>query len=720
MANGLPTTRTVEIEYSAGVWTDVTDSVSLVSIREGRSGEFEDITPGIMTFTLRAPVSEPGRWIPSNPTSTVYPNFARGKRVRASVTDPGVALTARFYGFIDGIDPDGSPIAPDITVTCFDSFGMLAQRPLRSYAVEHAYTNTVATANNCQIVPMDEAQRTGEAPTLLQNTGNYPGQLDAYVERAGNGEGTIEIGVPSGMYLDGMATFMPGDTQRCPVVRLPLNGMVPISLQFSFICSAEVPVDEYVVMHACDSAGNTVLELSIKNVAGSANLNLYAGPTATLVATIATGVNSGVPYWVYMWQDVSGAGSINFGANTTKPTVYYAGGTAADLRDIDVISLGGIAFSKLKGKQYRCMNGQIGGLVVADYVLSDLLSRAIPGLDEFTELFYYTNLGNIGLYASPFAPFAAMIGSGGKTITPVNIVGSNMVAVYAQLCRTTGGVAYVNHVTGNINYRASDSVRPTTAFITIDIEQDGVSQPTWVDDSVSAPTRVTSSWSGGTRTVIDTVSEDDGIRREASVDTCAANSDDAYDAAAYRLNRSAGFRISSIEIDLVTASNDLYLAISNMTVSRRVRITGIASAIYGYSYAEFYVAGYTETWTDRAHSIMLDLFPADAPGDGVYDSATYGRYATDDATTLSAGITSSATTLAIATASGPTFTTSAAEYPLDINLAGERVTLNNAPAGAVSPQTFTGVTRGVAPTVARAHLAADPIEIWNAAAYALG
>ena len=62
--------------------------------------------------------------------------------------------------------------------------------------------------------------------------------------------------------------------------------------------------------------------------------------------------------------------------------------------------------------------------------------------------------------------------------------------------------------------------------------------------------------------------------------------------------------------------------------------------------------------------------------------------------------------------------TSAGDYPLDLDINGERVTVTSAPAGSTSPQTVT-ITRGVAPTVARAHGAGEAVDVWNAARWAM-
>jgi hypothetical protein len=77
----------------------------------------------------------------------------------------------------------------------------------------------------------------------------------------------------------------------------------------------------------------------------------------------------------------------------------------------------------------------------------------------------------------------------------------------------------------------------------------------------------------------------------------------------------------------------------------------------------------------------------------VLDDPVYGRVDTDGST-LASSVSSSATTLSVATASGfPLWTTAAADFPFDIAIAGERVTVTNV-TGSSSPQAFT-VTRAV-------------------------
>jgi hypothetical protein len=103
----------------------------------------------------------------------------------------------------------------------------------------------------------------------------------------------------------------------------------------------------------------------------------------------------------------------------------------------------------------------------------------------------------------------------------------------------------------------------------------------------------------------------------------------------------------------------------------------------------------------------------------VLDDTSYGRLQCSGQT-LNTTITNSGTTVVIATAAGqPTFTTVSARYPLKITIGQERITLNSAPGGASSPQTFTGVTRGVDGTPAAAQTAGAVVNLAPAATLAL-
>jgi hypothetical protein len=87
-----------------------------------------------------------------------------------------------------------------------------------------------------------------------------------------------------------------------------------------------------------------------------------------------------------------------------------------------------------------------------------------------------------------------------------------------------------------------------------------------------------------------------------------------------------------------------------------------------------------------------------------------GNWLDTDGTTLTAGVTSSATSLSFTTAAGfPLWTTNAGDFPLQVRIAGEVMTVTNI-TGSTSPQTAT-VTRS-ANRVVKAQLAGAAVSVW--------
>lgn len=129
------------------------------------------------------------------------------------------------------------------------------------------------------------------------------------------------------------------------------------------------------------------------------------------------------------------------------------------------------------------------------------------------------------------------------------------------------------------------------------------------------------------------------------------------------------------------------------------------------------VRGYTETLRHN----LWDTTHNTSPG-GPFRTARYddevSRYETSGSTT-SGSHTSTTTTLVLAfSTTGDHWTTTSSSYPFDVMVGGERITLNNAPSGTSSPQTFTGVTRSVNGIV-KAHDAGTDARLYLPVYYAL-
>jgi|SRR5215469_185880 len=120
--------------------------------------------------------------------------------------------------------------------------------------------------------------------------------------------------------------------------------------------------------------------------------------------------------------------------------------------------------------------------------------------------------------------------------------------------------------------------------------------------------------------------------------------------------------------------------------------------------------GMKESFGGFHHQLELNCIPESPYEVVVLDDPVRGRCDTDGST-LSAGVNSTAATLSVATtnAASPLWTTSAADFPFDIALTGERMTVTNI-TGASSPQSFT-VTRSVNGVVKPQAAGAD-VRLW--------
>lgn len=124
-----------------------------------------------------------------------------------------------------------------------------------------------------------------------------------------------------------------------------------------------------------------------------------------------------------------------------------------------------------------------------------------------------------------------------------------------------------------------------------------------------------------------------------------------------------------------------------------------------------FVRGYEERLSQFMWQLKINATPASPYYVFICEDATYGHLA-DDGLTLSAGVTTTATSWSIATtnAASPLLSIAAGDYPVSMLCEGEKITIT-AVAGAASPQTAT-VTRSVNGIV-KAHGAGAAVTMFN-------
>jgi hypothetical protein len=154
----------------------------------------------------------------------------------------------------------------------------------------------------------------------------------------------------------------------------------------------------------------------------------------------------------------------------------------------------------------------------------------------------------------------------------------------------------------------------------------------------------------------------------------------------------------------------LALAVQSVDVGDVITITGMPSWLPPDDTYQL-VQGIQETLSNYTFEIAFNCSPASPYDVIVLDDGTFARLDTDGSTLHTSVGTGDTTFLVDTTNAGsPLWTTSAGDFPFDIKIDGERVTVTNV-TGSSSPQTFT-VTRSVNGIV-KAHSAGASISLFR-------
>jgi hypothetical protein len=179
-------------------------------------------------------------------------------------------------------------------------------------------------------------------------------------------------------------------------------------------------------------------------------------------------------------------------------------------------------------------------------------------------------------------------------------------------------------------------------------------------------------------------------------------------------------RFPQVTVDLAsakTAVQAILPAVRDADIGAYAAVTGLTPPWLPPGPVAQLIYGSTEQLGDFAWQITWNTVPELPYETAVADDTVLG-YADTDGSTLAAGVTSSAVTLSVATttAGSPLWTTTAGDFPFDILIAGEQLTVTNI-TGASSPQSFT-VTRSVNGVV-KAQMAGADMRLFHAPVAAL-
>jgi hypothetical protein len=168
----------VEIGFNDGPyvaspsWTDITSYVREISIRRGRSDEFQDFDAGTASLTLdnRSRIFDP-----TNTAGTYYGKLLPRKQIKITATNNGTVYPV-YRGYITGWPMSITEAGFDATVTleCYDALGLLANEELPDDLADY-YIRSLSPRHYWPLTdPIDPQNYSSQR---LQDFGNSPQPL---------------------------------------------------------------------------------------------------------------------------------------------------------------------------------------------------------------------------------------------------------------------------------------------------------------------------------------------------------------------------------------------------------------------------------------------------------------------------------------------------------------------------------------------------------------
>lgn len=292
-------------------------------------------------------------------------------------------------------------------------------------------------------------------------------------------------------------------------------------------------------------------------------------------------------------------------------------------------------------------------------------------------------------------------------------------------CENADEGVLVERRTGELGYDPPSARYTVDPTLTLDYDSSQVHGLAATDDDQLTVNRWKITRTGGSFAVFEETSgplgsdPDEGVGLFAKEDTLNLETDDqCLDHAAWRVHLGTvnEYRYPQVGIRVhapaLAAKRD---DIASVDVSKRIVITDPTSTVTPND-IDLVVEGYEETFNSFEWTIVFNCTPYSpwriaVVGDDA-DSQEVPRVGSGTAT-LASAIDSDDTSLSVTTGTGGLWTTASGDFPMDINIGGERIRLS-AISGTSSPQTFTVSSRAVN-GVNKTHASGASVEVWEIA-----
>jgi hypothetical protein len=678
-------------------WTDVSlFALDAVSLQFGSADEGQQSQPTAAKFRLR---NTDGRFSPRFPTSPYYPNVRKQTPVRIS-QDPGTGTyTQRFQGYADEITPvwpAGNSDVAEVEVTASGILRRLGQgTPALRSAMYRAYVRSAPTAywslEDGPSAVRADSPIAGVGPMIVR-----PGSVVNWATGAGpDGSapvaGFARSGVPG--VLVGVVPPAPSATSWRVEVSAKFGALSPGGFNEALRWDTAGTIAQWEIVASEQSSGGLYVQ--------------YITATGVPGGPFVSNIKVDDQLWHHIRVDAAQSGG-NIALTVTLD------GALAISQTIVGATIGMIT------PVYTNPTG------VADESSPELghIAAWAPwsgSVDTYTAF-----LGHVGetardriirLCTEEVIPYTVSASLETSRMGPQSV--TTVVALLRECEAVDGGILYDGFGPG-ITYIAALDRSSLAATMALDCNRQQVKlpfSPTEDDQRVRnrwTVSRLNGGSGGATFTDDAHVTANNGVVYADSTSINALADTQLLDAAGWRTNLGTveEMRVPGITLQLIDHP-ELWAPWLAMRPGYRMTAASLPVQ-YPPGTLDMALEGATEAWNAVSWRVEANTAPyapwrvAQFAADTGDVSEFCGRFDPDDAA-LNAGITATATSIAVKTNSGPLWTTAADDFPLDIAVGGERMRVT-AISGASSPQTFT-VTRSVNGVV-KAHLVNAPVTLW--------
>lgn len=693
----------VEVEFTAGVWTDVTAYVeqgSSIQIRKGRTTQYDKVQAGTLSLTLE---NDDARFTPKmavlkdgTTANPYYPNVVPRKRIRVRHS-----AGTRFLGYIDGwptvLTSDGRN---KVALTATDqsrnmagvNLGSLAQEELRLLAPLYAWPLD-DPANATRAANLDSSNL--YATTVV----NKGGQFLAF----GDSNSPGPDGITSAAFNTGLTSAQKNAKRGSRItVAAPFNTLTKPFTLVANIRSGDA-LNEVGI-------GTTAPIITFSDALGNDIGGLYQvgqtvmGVGANLIPVgqwrhVAVVYKTGDVYDLYV-------DGVLLQSNVTA-TAGLQGPLDINLTKLTALNIGGDGLNHWVGNIANV--GILSGAISAANALNlyQAAATCYVGVD--------TTSARIARYLNYAGVTGAALAAGLETVGLHNPNGQPAFTAIGDIVETEGTPAiFYLAPDGTPTFRNRAHRANPTPALTVDAVNDAGDTLTLnLDLGLVVNDASATRQGGGDARATNQTSINTWGRIQNSPPTLNTSTDDATtDWVQAQITDLSVPRIrpGQLVVDAMTSSTaGIYTSLAALKLGDLVRAASLP-ATSPYTYVDGHVEGWTETISATDYLVTFDTSPRnlaagitfDATGDTALLSADDGNL------TLAAAITAAATTISVASIAGESLSLVAGDYPITVYIDDEALTITAAPASSVSPQSLT-VTRAAAGTRAAPHAINAPV-----------